>query len=121
MSDPEVNVITGAFSYTGKYITRRLLAMGKAVHTLTGHPNNPNPFGDQVRVFPFNFDKPDELVKSLQGATTLYNTYWIRFSHGPVTFNKTVENTKILIKATQEAGVQRIVYVSITNPAKTSR
>ena len=121
MSDREVNVITGAFSYTGKYITRRLLAIGKAVRTLTGHPDNPNPFGDQVRVFPFNFDKPDELVKSLQGATTLYNTYWIRFSHGPVTFNKAVENTKILIKAAQEAGVQRIVHVSITNPAKTSR
>ena len=121
MSAPEVNVITGAFSYTGKYITRRLLAMGKAVRTLTGHPDNPNPFGDQVRVFPFNFDKPEELVMSLQGATTLYNTYWIRFSHGPVTFDRAVKNTKILIKAAQEAGVQRIVHVSITNPAKTSR
>ena len=121
MSAPEVNVITGAFSYTGKYITRRLLAMGKAVRTLTGHPNNPNPFGERVRVFPFNFDKPEELVMSLQGATTLYNTYWIRFSHGLVTFDRTVKNTKILIKAAQEAGVQRIVHVSITNPAKTSR
>ena len=121
MSAPEVNVITGAFSYTGKYITRRLLAMGKAVRTLTGHPNNPNPFGERVRVFPFNFDKPEELVMSLQGATTLYNTYWIRFSHGLVTFDRAVKNTKILIKAAQEAGVQRIVHVSITNPAKTSR
>ncbi len=121
MSTPEVNVITGAFSYMGKYITYRLLAMGKAVRTLTGHPDNPNPFGNQVQVFPFNFDKPDELVKSLQGAKTLYNTYWIRFSHGQVTFNQAVENTKILIKAAQEAGVQRIVHVSITNPAKTSR
>jgi len=121
MSAPEVNVITGAFSYTGKYITRRLLAMGKAVRTLTGHPDNPNPFGERVRVFPFNFDKPEELVMSLQGATTLYNTYWIRFSHGLVTFDRTVKNTKILIKAAQEAGVQRIVHVSITNPAKTSR
>ena len=121
MSAPEVNVITGAFSYTGKYITRRLLAMGKAVRTLTGHPDNPNPFGEQVRTFPFNFDKPEELVMSLQGATTLYNTYWIRFSHGLVTFDRAVKNTKILIKAAQEAGVQRIVHVSITNPAKTSR
>ena len=95
--------------------------MGKAVRTLTGHPDNPNPFGDQVRVFPFNFDKPEELVMSLQGATTLYNTYWIRFSHGLVTFDRAVKNTKILIKAAQEAGVQRIVHVSITNPAKTSR
>ena len=116
----EVNVITGAFSYTGKYITRRLLAMGKEVRTLTGHPNNPHPFGDQVRVYPFNFDKPAELVKSLQGATTLYNTYWIRFSHGSITFDKAVENTKILITAAQEAGIRRMVHVSITNPTETS-
>ncbi len=121
MTPSEINVITGAFSYTGKYITRRLLAMGKQVRTLTGHPNRPNPFGDQVSVFPFNFDKPGELVKSLQGATTLYNTYWIRFSHKSITFNQAVENTKVLIQAAQEAGVRRIVHISITNPAETSR
>jgi uncharacterized protein YbjT (DUF2867 family) len=121
MTTPEVNVITGAFSYTGKYITHRLLNMGKEVRTLTSHPNNPNPFGDVVRVFPFNFDRPRELVKSLQGATTLYNTYWIRFAHGSMTFDKAVENTKTLIRAAEEAGVRRIVHVSITNPAETSR
>ena len=121
MPDSEVNVITGAFSYTGKYITRRLLAIGKQIRTLTGHPNNPNPFGDKVSIHPFNFDKPEELVKSLQGATTLYNTYWIRFSHGSMTFDKAVENTKILIKAAQEAGIRRIVHVSITNPSETSQ
>lgn len=121
MTTPEVYVITGAFSYTGKYITRRLLAMGKQVRTLTGHPNNPNPFGDAVTVFPFDFDKPQQLVKHLQGATTLYNTYWIRFAHGSMTFDKAVERTKMLIRAAEEAGVRRIVHVSITNPAETSR
>ncbi|HJT55554.1 MAG TPA: NAD(P)H-binding protein [Ktedonobacteraceae bacterium] len=121
MTTPEINVITGAFSYTGKYITRRLLAMGKEVRTLTGHPNNPNPFGDAVTVFPFDFDKPRQLVKHLQGATTLYNTYWIRFARGSMTFDKAVEHTKMLIRAAEEAGVQRIVHVSITNPAETSR
>jgi uncharacterized protein YbjT (DUF2867 family) len=121
MSTPEINVITGAFSYTGKYITRRLLAMGKEVYTLTGHPNNPNPFGERVRVHPLNFDNPAELVRNLQGATTLYNTYWIRFSHGTNTFESAVKNTQTLIHAAVEAGVQRIVHVSITNPAETSR
>lgn len=121
MANDEVDVITGAFSYTGKYITRRLLAMGKQVRTLTGHPNNPNPFGEQVSVYPLNFDRPGELTRNMQGATTLYNTYWIRFSHGKVTFERAVENTEILIKAAQEAGIRRIVHVSITNPAETSR
>jgi uncharacterized protein YbjT (DUF2867 family) len=121
MATNEIHVITGAFSYTGKYITRRLLGMGKQVHTLTGHPNNPNPFGERVCVHPFNFDHPAALVKSLEGATTLYNTYWIRFAHGSVTFEKAVANTKILFDAAREAGVQRVVHISITNPAETSR
>ncbi|MFL5624154.1 MAG: SDR family oxidoreductase [Ktedonobacteraceae bacterium] len=120
MDAPEVNIITGAFSYTGKYITRRLLAIGKEVRTLTGHPHNAHPFGKQVSVFPFNFDRPDELVKNLAGASTLYNTYWIRFAHSSLSFEQAVANTKILFNAAKEAGIQRIVHISITNPAETS-
>jgi NADH dehydrogenase len=116
----ELNVVTGAFSYTGKYITQRLLSMGERVRTLTGHPNRPNPFGEQVSVSPFSFDDPAELTKSLRGATTLYNTYWVRFSHGRVTFDQAVENTKALIKAAEEANVRRIVHLSITNASEDS-
>ena len=121
MTNSEVNVITGAFSYTGKYITRRLLTMGKEIRTLTGHPDRPNLFGEQIQVFPFDFENPGALVKSLQGATTLYNTYWIRFSHGTLNFDTAVRNTLTLFNAAKEAGIQRIVHVSITNPAETSR
>jgi len=32
------NVVTGAFSYTGKYIARRLLEMGEEVVALTPSP-----------------------------------------------------------------------------------
>src|SRR6266704_4672409 len=121
MSTAEINVVTGAFSYSGKYITRRLLDMGNQVRTLTGHPGRVNPFGEHVTVFPYNFDQPEELVKSLHGVTSLYNTYWIRFSHGTMTFEQAVLNTKTLIHAAQEAGVQQLVHISITNPAATSR
>lgn len=120
METPEVNVVTGAFGYTGKYITRRLLARGVQVRTLTGHPGRPNPFGPQVYVYPFNFDRPTELVRSLEGATTLYNTYWVRFNYGSVTFERAVENTRILIRAAEEAGVRRIVHISITNASPDS-
>ncbi|MFQ6092600.1 MAG: SDR family oxidoreductase [bacterium] len=120
MSIPELNVVTGAFGYTGKNITRRLLATGKRVKTLTGHPSRQNPFGNQVGVAPFNFDNQRELTESLRGATTLYNTYWVRFSYGQVTFDKAIENTKTLIKAAEEAGVRKIVHVSITNASEES-
>lgn len=120
METPELNVVTGAFGYTGKYIARRLLAMGKRVRTLTGHPNRPNPFGERLDVAPFNFDHPSALIESLRGATTLYNTYWVRFSYGENTFERAVENTRTLIRAAEEAGVRRIVHVSITNASPES-
>ena len=110
-----MNVVTGAFGYTGKYITSRLLSMGETVKTLTDHPGRQNPFGDRVSVAPFNFDRRIELVESLRGATTLYNTYWVRFPHGEVTYGKAIENTRSLIAAAAEAGVRRIVHISITN------
>lgn len=112
----EVDVVTGAFSYTGKYIAQRLLAQGRLVRTLTGHPHRGGQAGVKVDAFPFNFDRPSELTRSLQGVTTLYNTYWVRFTHGSITFDEAIENTRKLIRAAAEAGVKRFVHVSITNP-----
>ena len=116
----ELNVVTSAFGYTGKYIARRLLADGIRVKTLTGHPERPNPFGAQVVAAPFNFDDLPPLIDQLSGASTLYNTYWVRFSRGEVTFDRAVENTRTLIQAAKDAGVGRIVHVSITNPSLNS-
>lgn len=116
----ELNVVTGAFGYTGKYITRRLLEIGKRVRTLTGHPGRTNPFGRQVEAFPFNFERPDLLAESLRGATTLYNTYWVRFPRGRVNYDTAVRNTRTLIQACVQAGLKRIVHVSICNPSPDS-
>jgi len=112
----EFDVVTGAFSYTGKYVTRRLLKAGRRVRTLTGHPNRENEFGKQVEIAPMDFHNPGGLVQSLRGATVLYNSYWVRFSHGRATFDQAVANSRILIRAAKEAGVRRIVHLSIANP-----
>jgi NADH dehydrogenase len=117
MTNSETHVVTGAFSYTGRYITQRLLARGIAVRTLTGHPERADPFGGQVRAFPFNFEQPDELARSLEGVSVLYNTYWVRFSQGENTHTRAVENTRTLIRAAEQAGVKRMVHVSIAKPS----
>lgn len=109
--------VTGSFSYTGKYITQRLLARGDEVITLTGHPDNPDPFDGQVKAYPFNFENPEKLTKTLEGVDILFNTYWVRFSHGDNTHNLAVNNTKTLIHAAERAGVKRIVHTSISNPS----
>jgi NADH dehydrogenase len=120
MQGREFDVVTGAFGYTGKYITRRLLAMGRGVRTLTGHPDRGASFNGDVEVAPLQFERPAELAESLRGAATLYNTYWVRFAHGEVTYAKAVENSRTLVAAAREAGVRRIVHISITNPSPDS-
>src|SRR5512143_2133819 len=112
--------VTGAYSYSGKYITRRLLARGEQVITLTGHPQRPDPFQGAVRAFPLDFSQPAQLESSLAGADVLVNTYWIRFDQGRNTQPKAVENTFALVQAAARAGVKRIVHISITNPSKDS-
>lgn len=111
----KLNMVTGAFSYTGKYITKRLLSMGEMVRTLTGHPERDYLFEKQVKAFPYSFDKPEKLLKSLSGVDVFYNTYWIRFPYGELTFDRAVANTRIIIELAKEAGVKRIVHISITN------
>ncbi|HEV2195278.1 MAG TPA: NAD(P)H-binding protein [Candidatus Acidoferrum sp.] len=113
----EMLVITGAFSYTGKYATRILLDRGYRIRTLTYHPERENVFGDKVQVFSYNFDHPERLTETLRGASTLINTYWVRFPRGTATFEQAVGNTRTLIAAAKEAGVQRIIHVSIANPS----
>jgi len=122
MAVPETVVITGAFSYTGKYATRLLLSRGFEVRTLTNHdpaehPDRPNSFGNLVPAFPYNFDRPDDLRRSLEGASTLINTYWVRFPRGKSNFETAVRNSRTLIQVAKESGIRRIVQVSIANPS----
>lgn len=122
MSEPqELDVVTGAFGYTGKYITRRLLNSGRRVRTITGHPKRANCFENQVEIASLDFSDPASLVRSLRGASVLYNTYWVRFNRGRATFDAAVANSRTLIQAAKEAGVRKIVHLSIANPSLDSR
>jgi len=120
MPDPPLHAVTGAFGYSGKYIARRLLDAGAGVRTLTNSPHRQNPFGDAVEVHPLDFDHPERLTASLRGVSVLYNTYWVRFNHKTFTFADAVKNTITLFAAARDAGVERIVHVSITNPSEDS-
>ena len=113
-------VVTGAFSYTGKYVTRRLLDKGEQVVTLTNHPHRLDPFDGRVQAFPLDFDHEDSLVSHMAGAEVLVNTYWVRFDRGTVTQPGAVENTRRLVRAARAAGLRRIVHISITNPSLAS-
>ena len=74
-----MDVVTGAFSFTGRYVAARLLESGREVRTLTRRPPAQSPFGDRVEALPLDLADRAALVEALRGADTLYNTYWIRF------------------------------------------
>jgi NADH dehydrogenase len=67
MSPTQLDAVTGAFGYSGKYITRRLLEMGHGVRTLTNSTHRPNPFGNKVEAFPYNFDETDKVFGTHSG------------------------------------------------------
>ncbi len=109
--------VTGAYSYTGKYIARRLLAVGHEVRTLTGHPGRPDPFNGAVPAYPLQFRDLAALTEALRGTSTLVDTYWIRFDRGDNTQAGAVDNTRTLLQAAKAGGVQRVIHISITNPS----
>ncbi|MCH7878695.1 MAG: NAD(P)H-binding protein [candidate division Zixibacteria bacterium] len=121
MPHTELHAVTGAFGYTGRFITHRLLDKGIDVIALTNSVNRDNPFMHRVAAVPFNFDYPAQLTESLHGVKTLYNTYWVRFNHRLFSIANAVENTLIMFEAAKSAGVERIVHVSITNPSVNSQ
>jgi NADH dehydrogenase len=111
-----LDVVTGAFSYTGRFVAPRLIARGRTVRTLTNHPDPTSPLAAQLDVRPLDFSQPARLADALRGADTLYNTYWVRSNHGAASFEEAVRNTRLLIEAAKEAHVRRLVHVSIANP-----
>lgn len=116
MAGQEIHAVTGAFGYSGKYIAQRLLTEGHRVITLTNSFHRQNPFREKIKAFPFNFDNPGELIESLKGVSVLYNTYWVRFNSKQFTLAEALKNTLTMFRCAKEAGVERIVHVSILNP-----
>lgn len=117
---PALHIVTGAFGFTGRRIAERLISGTLRVRTLTNRPAEAGAFGTQIETAPLDFSRPDELTESLRGAEVLYNTYWVRFSHGAQTHNRAVENTRTLIKAAAAARIRRVVHISITHPHEDS-
>lgn len=114
--DTGLDLVTGAFSYSGARIAGLLLDAGRGVRTLTFHPERAHPLHERVEGDVYRFDDPLALARSLEGVSTLYNTYWVRFDHDRTTFASAIANSRSLFHAARHAGVARIVHVSIANP-----
>jgi uncharacterized protein YbjT (DUF2867 family) len=115
MKTQPLDAVTGAFGHTGRAIAERLLWSGHRVRTLTNHPSTTDRLADRLEVAPLDFGTPLGLAANLSGVDTLYNTYWVRFERGSVTFDRAVEASRMLFEAARAAGIRRVVHVSIVN------
>jgi NADH dehydrogenase len=94
-----------------------LIESGREVRTLTHHPDREHALRAHVRAAPYRFDDPAGLARTLEGISTLYNTYWVRFERDQTSFADAIANSRVLFEAARDAGVARIVHVSIANPS----
>jgi NADH dehydrogenase len=117
MADKQLDAITGAFGFTGRALAERLLADGHDLVTLSRRSGDGDALRTRLRVEPFDTDRPDRLVASLAGVDTLFNTFWIRFPRDGMTYERAVAKSAVLVGAAREAGVRRIVHVSVVNAA----
>ncbi len=113
----ELDAVTGAFSFTGGFIARRLLADGRRVRTLTKRIRPTGSDELDVEVAALQFTDRDALIESLRGVDVLYNTYWIRFPHSGTGFGDAIANTRRLMFAATAAGVRKVVHISVSNPS----
>ena len=120
MEERSFDVVTGAFSFTGRFIARRLLTEGRRLKTLTNHPKREGAEDIEADIAPLQFADREALVESLRGGDVLYNTYWVRFHHGKARFGEAVANTRILVGAARDAGMRKVVHISVSNPSEDS-
>lgn len=120
---PDLAVVTGALSYTGRAVARELRARGLALRTLTNRrvPLAPLDGTPRIEARPLQFEDPSALEDALRGARLLVNTYWVRYPFVGVSFERAVENTEILLQAARRAGVTRVVHISVSNPSLRSK
>jgi uncharacterized protein YbjT (DUF2867 family) len=114
------DVVTGAYSFTGRFIAQRLMAQERNIRTLTNHPQRAGAEEIRADVAPLQFTDREALVESMRGAEVLYNTYWVRFRHERANFGAAVANTRVLMGAARDAGVRRVVHISVSNPSEDS-
>jgi uncharacterized protein YbjT (DUF2867 family) len=109
--------VTGAFGFTGRALSERLLADRHEVVTLTRRSGTGDRLAARISVRPIDGATAAELAAALEGVETLFNTYWLRFPRGASTFEGAIARCAELLSAAREAGVRRVVHVSVVNAA----
>ncbi|GMH80149.1 hypothetical protein TrST_g12160 [Triparma strigata] len=114
--------ITGALSYTGRYLTEHLIK-NHGVTSIVNFSRRSTPISDtlsaadlsKITTQPLDFTSKTSMSKSLEGVDVFYCTYWIRFESKTDTHHAASLRVKSAFEAAAEAGVKKIVFSSHTN------
>jgi dihydroflavonol-4-reductase len=114
---PEVKVlVTGATGFVGAAVTRKLLAAGYAVRTMTrADSDRRNLVNLDVEHAVGDLQDPATLVKAVRGTQILFHVaadYRLWVPDQKAMYETNVEGTRRLMRAAMDAGVERIVYTS---------
>jgi uncharacterized protein YbjT (DUF2867 family) len=115
MTAERIAVVTGAYSYTGAAVARSLIQRGYTVRTLTNRSVPIGEPGATLETYKLQFGDIDSLVSAMAGADVFVNTYWVRYPYVGTQFDQAIRNSGVLFAAAREAGVRRIVQVSVSN------
>lgn len=110
--------LTGAFSYTGRYIARKLIENGIVFKAITNHPRSLLFPDVTIPVSPLQFTNSELMVEAMAGSDVFINTYWIRYPYRSLTHEKAVENIQFLIDCAKKAKVKQFIHISVTNPSE---
>ncbi|MCY4506649.1 MAG: NAD(P)H-binding protein, partial [Acidobacteria bacterium] len=125
-SDRNVAAVTGAWSFSGRHIAGRLLANGWGVRSISNRSPDPraDPYNGRVRRIRYTHDT-GRLAAALTGCQVLVSNFWTRHDRPPVGHRgpwlshlQAVDQSAVLIEAARQAGFERLVWTSITNPGR---
>ena len=119
-------VVTEAWSFSGRHVAQRLLADGWTLRSISNRSPSPedDPYDGLVRRIGYTHDV-DRLATELSGCRVLVSNFWTRHDKPPIGHKgvwlshlQAVAQSAVLIKAAARAGVERLVWTSITNPGQ---
>ena len=114
--------ITGALSFTGRYLATHLLDrnLASSVVNLSSRKipisshNLHQGHLDRMTSHELCFDDPIRLSRALEGVNALFCTYWIRFARDGDTHSRAADRCRVLFECARDAGVKKIVFTAHT-------